>query len=78
MENGQNVLSQALGRICIPSPFPMPDFGPIVLRAVDLAVGETLHRLEVGEVALGIPIGRVAVLEIDERSALRDPGIVGQ
>ena len=56
----------------------MPDCGPIVLHDVDLAVGETLHRLEVGEVALGVPIGRVAVLEIDARSALQDPGIVGQ
>ena len=55
----------------------MPDFGPIILLAVDLAVGETLHRLQVGEVALGVPIGRVAIFQIGARSALRDPGIVG-
>ena len=55
----------------------MPDFGPIVLLAVDLAVGEALHRLQVGEVALGVPVGGVAILQIGERSAMRDPRIVG-
>ena len=55
----------------------MPDFGPIVLLAVDLAVGEPLHRLQVGEVALGVPVGGVAILQIGERSAMRDPRIVG-
>jgi hypothetical protein len=55
----------------------MPDFGPVVLLAVDLAVGEALHRLQVGEVALGVPVGGVAILQIDERSALRDPRVVG-
>ena len=56
----------------------MPDFGPIVLLGVDLAVGETLHRLQVGEVALGVPVGKVAIFQLDGRSALRDPRIVGQ
>ena len=56
----------------------MPDFGPVVLLAVDLVVGEPLHRLQVGEVALGVPVGRVATFQIGERSALRDPRIVGQ
>ena len=48
----------------------MPDVGPIVLLAVDLAVGEALHRLQVGEVALGVPVGGVAILQIGERSAI--------
>ena len=55
----------------------MPDFGPVVLLAVDLVVGEPLHRLQVSKVALGVPVGGVAILQIDERSALRDPRVVG-
>ena len=56
----------------------MPDFLPVVLLVIDLGLGEPLHRLQVGEVALGVPIGRVAIFQIDERSALRDLRILGQ
>ena len=55
----------------------MPDFLPVVLLVIDLGLGEPLHRLQVGEVALGVPVGGVAILQIGGRSALRDPRIVG-
>ena len=56
----------------------------MLVHAVELAiaeVGEALHGLEVGEVALGVPIGRIVDLKIDGSSASRlerDPGVVGQ
>ena len=56
----------------------MPDFLPVVLLVIDLGLGEPLHRLQVGEVALGVPVGGVAILQIGARSALRDSRIVGQ
>jgi hypothetical protein len=48
----------------------MPDFLPVVLLVIDLGLGEPLHRLQVGEVALGVRVGGVAILQIGERSAM--------